>query len=84
MPRGDLLIAFADAALSGERETIAQARDRLEIALGAAAVVDAAAVISMFQLNDRVADAIGIPLEERTAEARTEIGAVLGVDNYSA
>ncbi len=79
MPQGDLLIRYADAVLSGEGETIIQARDGLQAALGSEAVVDAAAVISMFQLNDRVADAIGIPLEERTAQARIEIGTVLGV-----
>ena len=79
MPQGDLLIRYADAVLSGEGEAITQARDGLQAALGPEAVVDAAAVISMFQLNDRVADAIGIPLEERTAQARIEIGTVLGI-----
>ena len=43
-------------------------------------MVDAAAVMAMFQLNTRAADAAGITVEERTLIGRNKAAGLLGFD----
>jgi len=59
VPHGACLREFALALLEGEESRIASARESLAAALGAAAVVDAAAVVAWFDAINRVADATG-------------------------
>jgi hypothetical protein len=63
---GALLIEFAEAVLSADDARLAAARSRLLKALGAEALVDAAGVVGFFNAIDRVADATGTPLDEKT------------------
>ena len=76
VPHAALLLAFADAVITGN--AIEAQRDRVVAALGDAAMVDAAAVIAGFDGITRVADATGIPIEpakaEQTADLRSELG----------
>jgi len=51
--------------------------------LGAAALVDAAAVAALFNGIDRVADATGIPLEDEKAVSTAEIRAAIGIDEFA-
>ena len=78
VPTGELLVAFVDATLSKEVDAIDVARTRICDVLGASAAHDAAAVIAMFQLNSRVADACGIPLDSFGEEERRQLGAEFG------
>ena len=55
-------------------EGIQIAREKLKNAIGVAGVVDAAAVLAMFQLNTRAADAAGIRIDDRTVEVRDQVG----------
>ena len=80
MSHGQLLLNFVDAAIAVDPTSTAPAREALLAEIGANGVVDAAAVTAMFQLNTRAADAAGIEIEARTAEARGAIGAHLGFD----
>lgn len=78
VPHGQLLLEFVDAAMAVDPTTTAAVRERLIAAAGDLATVDAAAVTAMFQLNTRAADAAGISIEERTVEARSDMGVRLG------
>jgi len=60
---GDLLLRFADASVGDDEEELAAARSELLVAMGGAALVDAAAVAANFQRMVRIADATGIPID---------------------
>src|SRR5262249_42163424 len=68
IPRGDLLVDFAEAVLGGDEASLARARMRLTEALGTDALVDAAAVVANFNAIDRIADATGIPIDAERVE----------------
>lgn len=77
------LVAFADAVMAGDADALADARDALARVLGPSGVVDAAAVIAMFNVVDRVADAIGIPLDEGPTRAlREAVGKEVGLEAF--
>jgi len=80
VPFGALLINFVDATMSANREEIARVRRELVRLIGVQGVVDAAAVMAIFQWNTRAADAAGILVEERTRSGRNKIGNVFGFD----
>jgi hypothetical protein len=77
---GGLLLAFAEAVVTGEPESMARARSALVMAMGAAAMVDAAGVASNFQRMVRIADATRIPLGEPFESATADLRAELGLD----
>ena len=60
---GTLLIELVDAVID-ESADPAPARRRLVAAAGPGLLVEAGAVLGMFHLNDRVADAMGAPLDD--------------------
>jgi hypothetical protein len=63
VPHAVELIALADALVAGDAGALAAARAAVLDGLGAAALVDAAAVASNFERMVRVADATGTPLD---------------------
>jgi hypothetical protein len=83
VPHGGLLTDFAEAVLSDEDSTLTRARSALAAALGPVALVDAAGVVGLFNAIDRVADAIGIPLEPEKAAASADFRAALDLDRFS-
>ena len=60
---GGVLVAFAEAAMTGSESDVAAAREALRSRLGDAATVDAASVIANFERMVRIADGTGIPLD---------------------
>jgi hypothetical protein len=82
--QGAALLAFADAALRGPGAALAAARAELAGALGIAAMVDAAAVIAVFDGITRIADATGIPLEEYKERDSAAWRGPLGIDAFVA
>jgi hypothetical protein len=81
---GAELLAYTDAVMSRDAEAIAKTRDDLGAKVGDRGVVDTAAVISMFNVVDRVADATGIPIDDGfTRDLRYSIGAELGMDHLT-
>src|SRR5262245_30209900 len=77
---GALLIELADAVID-ERADPAPARRRLVEAAGAGLLVEAAAVLGIFHLNDRVADAMGAPLDELMVDYRRGLGVEMGIED---
>jgi hypothetical protein len=80
---GRLLVAFAKAVLGEDEGALTQARGALLAALGPAGLVDAAAVVGLFNAIDRVADATGIPLEPEKAAATADFRAALDLDRFA-
>ncbi len=70
------MVADDQAALDGIREAIVAA-------LGAAALVDCAAVAALFEAIDRVADSTGIRLEGWKAADTAGFRAEIGIDNFA-
>ncbi len=82
IPQAAALIEFAEAAIGPDDGRLSVAREALSGLLGADAVVDSAGVIAAFNMNDRIADATGIPLDEVARDAREAIAARLGIQRY--
>ena len=78
----DALIAFADALVGGDDSALGKARGRLLQAVGACALVDAAAVVANFERMVRIADATGIPLDAPLSILAGELGKELGLLRY--
>jgi hypothetical protein len=82
IPHGRILIAFAEAVLGNGLLDLNKARQALSLALGEAAMVDAAAVAAGFNAIDRVADGTGIPIDEERVKATAELRQDLGIDQF--
>ena len=80
---GRLLVEFAAAVLGGYVAGLSRARAELMTAVGPRGLVDAAAVVGLFNAIDRVADATGIPLEAEKAAASADFRAALGLDRFA-
>ena len=83
MPQAALLIEFADSALGSDAARQSAARATLYRTLGAAALVDAAAIVASFNAVVRIADGTGIPLEEAKAAATADLRAALGLEQFN-
>ena len=83
VPQAELLVEFAEAMLRGDTQRRARARDAIHSALGAAALVDAAAIVASFNAVVKVADASGIPLEDFKADATADLRAELGLEKLN-
>ena len=82
VPHGGVLLAFADAVLSGDAAAIGAAGVAVRSAVGAEGLADAAAVIGGFDGITRIADAIGIPLEPEKVEATADFFAALDIGRF--
>ena len=81
---GTELLTYTDAVMARETAGIAKARETIDRELGPDGVVDTAAVIAMFNVFDRVADATGIPIDEGfSRDMRYAIGTELGMGHLS-
>lgn len=81
---GALLVGLVDAALGRDDAALERARTAVRNAMGAAALIDASAVIGGFDGITRIADAIGIPLEPAKAEQTADFFAALQIDRFRA
>jgi hypothetical protein len=82
VPAAADLIAFADAAVRRDTDSVVRSRSSLVAAIGGAAMLDAAGVIGGFDGITRIADATGIPLEPVKAEQTADFRAALGIDQF--
>jgi hypothetical protein len=83
VPQAAPLIEFAEAVLRGDETRRNSARAALYRALGAAALVDAAAVVASFNAVVKIADGSGIPLEESKAAATEDLRAALKLEQFN-
>ena len=79
---GDVLIAFAEAVVSGHDDAIARARRELVERVGPEAFVDACGVVANFERMVRIADSTGIPLDAPVAAVTVDIREQLGIDEF--
>lgn len=82
VPHGNELREFAEAATRGSTE-LAATRQALLEAVGPKAFVEAAATVGIFNGLVRIADATGIPLDDRIRAATGEFRAQLGLNEFS-
>ncbi|MFT5172359.1 MAG: hypothetical protein ACI8W7_000523 [Gammaproteobacteria bacterium] len=75
---------LADAFYSQNAARLSSARQGVLTKLGAAALIDAAGIIGIFEAVVRVADATGIPLEDNKAELSADFRTTLGIDRFHA
>jgi hypothetical protein len=83
VPHGALLVEFGEAMLRGDDARRAAAREALYRALGAEALVDAAAVVASFNSVVKLADGAGIPLEDFKAESTVDLREALGLERLN-
>ncbi len=76
---GATLIEFAEAIVAREPMRIGAAADAVARILGIEAVADAAGVASNFERMVRIADATGISLDARMADASEDVRESLGL-----
>lgn len=82
VPDAALLIEFAESILRGDGARQALAREAVYRALGAAALVDAAAIVASFNAVVKIADGTGIPLEAAKAAATADLRTALGIERF--
>ncbi len=81
---GAALLAYTDAVMARDADGIVRSRDDIESQLGKSGVAEAAAVIAMFNVVDRVADAIGIPIDDGlTRDMRYAVGSELRMNHLT-
>ena len=82
IPHGEILMEFAEAIIAGDDGALSRAREAIIERLGAAALVDAAAVAGLFNAIDRVADSTGTPLEAAKAAASADVRQAIGINEF--
>jgi hypothetical protein len=78
IPNGAILVNFAEAIVGEDAGRLKDARAEVTQTLGADGLVDACGIAATFNAIDRIADSIGIPIDEirlaPTADFRRELG----------
>lgn len=82
VPNGDVLIAFTNAVAGTDRAALDGARAALEARMGPNALVEAALVAANFSMLDRIANAIGIPMEEPFIKGTADFRADIGINDF--
>jgi hypothetical protein len=82
VPHGRVLSDFCDALLERDPAVLDAARDALVRALGPAAVSGAAAVAANFSKNDRLANGLGIPIDDLMFKTTVDLREQLGLNDY--
>ena len=84
IPNDTLLIGFAEAILGPEGPKLNDAREAIAIRMGAAALVDSAAVAALFNAIDRVADSTGAQVEDWKLAETEALRSAIGIDAFAA
>ena len=79
---GPSLLAFAESIALRDTPEITKARNALLQVAGPHVVVDAAAVAANFQRMVRIADAIGIPVDNMNTELGQQVRAELNLEEF--
>ncbi len=79
---GRQLLDFADALLGTDRITLDHARAALAQALGGESIGGVAAVAATFSMNDRIANACGIPIEPMVLKTTKDLRQAMGLNHY--
>lgn len=79
VPGGKKLIGLVDAFVGDSAESPQEARMAVREALGDEAFVDAAAVFGNFEMMNRVAEGVGLPIAPQAIEREAEMMKTLGL-----
>ena len=79
---GVLLLAFAEAIIGTDRKALDDVRAELADALGPVAISGLSAVAGNFSKNDRVANGIGIPVDDMVLKGTADLREQLGLNDY--
>ena len=82
VPHSGVIRALTEAAVGNRWEELAGLRETASRTLGAQAMVDVLTVAAGFNGITRVADATGIPLDERARAATEDMRAAVGIDRF--
>jgi len=83
MPFANELANFAEAVAERDTQTITQTRDQLVDVAGEAVMIDAAAVAANFQRMVRIADSMGIPIDEKNVVPGAAIREELNLSRFA-
>lgn len=83
LEHGELLIAFTEAVVGRDASQSASLRQRILAEMGERQLVDVCGVIGNFHRMTRVADATGIPLDDRTLGISEDLRESLGINAYA-
>lgn len=83
VPFASELASFAEAIAERDIGKIERTRDELAKVAGDAVMVDAAAVAANFQRMVRIADSMGIPIDEKNIEAGAEVRQALDLSRFA-
>ena len=79
---GDHLRTFTDSVLGADRAALGRARAALVAAMGPEALVSASVLVGNFSKNDRIANALGIPLEAQFVKDSEDFREDMGINAY--
>lgn len=79
---GRELLRYADALLATDRAELDRCRDAVADVLGDAAIAGVAATAATFAMNDRIANACGIPVEPMVLKPTRDLREVMGLNRY--
>lgn len=83
IPFANELANFAEAVSKGDAAEISRTRDDLVQVAGDIVMVDAAAVAANFQRMVRIADSMGIPIDEKNIEPGAGIRQELNLGSFA-
>jgi len=76
------LLEFAEAVIGPDRARLDAARNALAETLSRPTVTGASAIAGNFSKNDRIANAIGIPVDPNDLQPTKEMRAQLGLNDF--
>ncbi|NKB22234.1 MAG: hypothetical protein GKS01_17245 [Alphaproteobacteria bacterium] len=82
VPNGAMLVNFAEAIAGDDAQRLQDARNEVTATLGADGLVDACGIAATFNAIDRIADSIGIPIDDVRLEPTAEFRRELGIDAF--
>ena len=79
---GELLLGIAEGVASRDYDKLADVRARLEAVAGGETVVEAVGVAANFQRMVRIADSIGIPVDDRSLQPSEDLRQELKLNEF--
>ena len=79
---GELLMRFAESIARRDEPQVTEYRQAILDAAGAEVLVDAAGVAANFQRMVRIADSIGIPVDDMNSELGQSVREELGITRF--
>ena len=82
LEHGEALMQFAEGVATRDQAALDSARQRLLDEAGSEVLVDAAGVAANFQRMVRIADSIGIPVDDMESELGRSVRDDLGLERF--